>query len=105
MVTLCEREENVRNNAFLWKIAVLEMEKLPIGAGTSCHWPILVLYIPPSRKTFTAWRNIKYQRGRGKECSPSNRGLFLSQNCNFPEESFTLISFCYSVQNRVEHTV
>ncbi len=101
MVILFEREENVNNKAFLWKIAVLGMEKLPVGAGTSCPWPMLVFYIPPCRKTFTEWRNAKYQRGRGKKCSCTNRGLFLSQNCNFPEESFILISFCYSVESAV----
>jgi hypothetical protein len=63
MDTLCEGEENVKNKAFLWKIAVLGMEKLPVGAGTSCPWPMLVFYIPLCRKTFTAWRNVKYQRG------------------------------------------
>jgi len=52
-----------KNKAFLWKIAALGMEKLPVGAGTSCPWPMLVFYIPPCRKTFTAWRNVKYQRG------------------------------------------
>ena len=97
MITLCGRAQNVNNEAFLWKTAVLGREKPPVCAGTSCPWPILVFYIPPCRKTFTAWRNVKYLRGRGKECSRTNRSLFLSQNCNFPEESFILISFCYSV--------
>ncbi len=34
--------------------------------------------------------------GRGTNCSGTNRGLFYSQNCNFPEESLILISFCCS---------
>jgi hypothetical protein len=45
---------NVNNEAFLWKIAVLGMEKPPIGAGTFCPSPVLVLYIPPCRKCFPA---------------------------------------------------
>jgi hypothetical protein len=32
-----------------------------------------------------------------KKCYGTNRGHFHSQNCNFPEESFILISFRYSV--------
>ncbi len=28
------------------------------------------------------------------KCSGTNRGLFHSQNCNFPEEGFILLSFC-----------
>ncbi len=51
--------------------------------------------IPPWRKTFPTLRNVKYQRGT--KCSGTNRGLFHSQNCNFPEESIILISLCYSV--------
>jgi hypothetical protein len=72
------------------------MEKPPVGAGTSPS-PMLVFYIPPCRKTFTAWRNVKCQHRRGTKCSRTNRVLFYSQNCNFPEESFILISFCCSV--------
>ncbi len=37
-------------------------------------------YIPPCRKTFPAWRNVKYQHGRGT----TNRGLF-----HFPELQFS----------------
>jgi hypothetical protein len=44
-----------------------------------------------------ACKNVKYQHGRGTKCSGPNRGLFHSQNFNFPEESFILISFYYSV--------
>jgi len=97
MVTLCRREQNWKNKAFIWKIAVLGREKPRVGAGTSCPRPMLVFYIPPCRKTFTAWRNVKCQRGRGTKCSRTNKGIFHPQNCNFPEESFILISFCYSV--------
>jgi hypothetical protein len=46
--------------------------------------------------TFPAWRNVKYH-GRGRKFSATDSGLFRSQNCNFPEECFILISFCYSV--------
>ena len=96
MITLCGRAQNVNNEAFLWKTAVLGREKPTVGAGTSCPWPILVFYIPPCRKTFTAWRNVKCQHGRATKCSRTNRGLYHSQNCNFPEERFILISFCHS---------
>jgi hypothetical protein len=43
-----------------------------------------------------SWRNVNYKHGRGTKFSGINRGLVHSQNCNFPEESFILISFCYS---------
>jgi hypothetical protein len=33
----------------------------------------------------------------GNILSGTSRGLFTFQNCNFPEESFILIRFCYSV--------
>jgi hypothetical protein len=49
-----------------------------------------IIYIP-------AWRNVKYQHGRGTKYSGTSRGLFHFQICNFPEESFILISFRYSV--------
>jgi hypothetical protein len=49
--------------------------------------------------TFTAWMNVKYCHGRGTTCSGTNSGLFCSQNCNFPEESFIFISFCYSLES------
>jgi hypothetical protein len=45
----------------------LALEKPPLGAGTCCPSLMLVFYIPPCR------------------------------NCNFPEKSYILISFCYSV--------
>ncbi len=47
--------------------------------------------------TFPAWKNAKYQHGPGTKCSGTDRGIFLSQNCNFPEESFILISCCNNV--------
>ncbi len=43
-----------------------------------------------------AWMNIKYQHGGGTKCSGTNSWFFRSQNGNFPEESFILISFCYT---------
>jgi hypothetical protein len=101
MVTLYERTQNINNEAFLWNIAVLGMEKPPVCAGTSCPLPMLVFYIPPCRKTFMAWRNVKCQHGRVTKCSHINRGLFHFQNCKFSEESFILISFCYSVDGKV----
>jgi hypothetical protein len=100
MVTLHGITQNINNEAFLWKIAVLEKEKPPIGAGLREHLvprPCWLFCIPPFRKTFTAWRNVKCQHGRETKCSHTNRGLFHSQNCHFPEESFILISFCYSL--------
>ena len=48
-----------------------------------------VFYIPPCWKTFTAWRNV----WAWDKCFLTNRGIFHSQKCNFPEESFILISF------------
>ncbi len=39
------------------------MEKPPVGAGTFCLSPMLTFYIPPCRKCFPAWRNVKYQHG------------------------------------------
>ncbi len=50
---------------------------------------MLVFYIPPCRKTFLAWARDKIFRNQ--------RGLFHFQNSYFPEESFILFSFCYSV--------
>ncbi len=58
---------------------------------------MLLFYIPPCRKTFPAWRNVKYLHGRGTKCSRTYRVFSHSQNCNFPEESFILSTFCNSV--------
>ncbi len=69
--------------------------------GAYCPWPMLLFYIPPCRKTFPAWRNVIYQHRRGKKCSGTNRVFSHSQNCNFPEESFVLSTFCSSVQTRL----
>ncbi len=65
--------------------------------GAYCPLPMLLIYIPPCRKTFPAWKNVIYQHGRGKKCSGTNRVFSHSQNCNFPEESFVLSTFCNSV--------
>jgi hypothetical protein len=67
----------------------------------TCLGVLIVSYRSPPL-TYPAWRNVhvKYQHGRGTECSGTNRILFHSQNCNFPEESFILISFCYIVGRR-----
>jgi hypothetical protein len=51
--------------------------------------------------TFMAWRNVKYQHGRGTISSRTNMGLFNSQNWNFPEEIFILISFYFNVFSSV----
>jgi hypothetical protein len=75
-----------QNEDFLRKVAVLGMEKPPVGAGTLCPSPMLAFYIPPCRKCLLSWKNVKYQHGRGTRCSHTNKGLFHSQNCNFPEE-------------------
>jgi hypothetical protein len=58
---------------------------------------MLVFYIPLCWKTFMSLLNVKCQHGQGTKCSSINKGLFISQYCNFPDESFTLISFCNSV--------
>jgi hypothetical protein len=49
------------------------------------------------RKIFPAWKNVKYQYGQGAKCSSTNTGVFNSQACTFPEESFILSSPCNSV--------
>ena len=49
------------------------------------------------RKIFPAWKNVKYQYGQGAKCSGTNTGVFHSQACTFPEESFILSSPCNSV--------
>ncbi len=67
--------------------------------GSCCPSPMLLFYIPRCRKTFPAWRNVIYQHGRGKKCSGTNRVFSHSQNCNFPEESFVLSTFCNSVHS------
>jgi hypothetical protein len=41
-----------------------------------------------------AWRNVKYQNKRGTKCSSTDRGLFHSKNCNFPEESLIFCILC-----------
>ncbi len=69
------------------------------GWGAYCPLPMLLFYILPCRKTFPAWMNVIYQYGRGKKCSGTNRVFSHSQNCNFPEESFVLSTFCNSVRN------
>jgi hypothetical protein len=66
---------------------------------------MLLFYIPPCQKTFPAWRNVKYQYGRGTKCSGTNRVFSHSQNCNFPEESFILSTFCNSARNISNHKV
>ncbi len=103
MVTLYRKTQNINNLSFLWKIAVLGTEKPPVGVGTSCPSPMLVFYIPSCQKTFTAWRGKMLAWARDK-MFPHQQGLFHSQNCNFPEESFILISFCYSVAWRVNRS-
>ncbi len=67
------------------------------GCGAIYPSPMLLFYIPPCRKTFPAWRNVIYQYGWGKKFSATNRVFSHSQNCNFPEESFVLSTFCNSV--------
>ncbi len=47
--------------------------------------------------TFPAWKNVKYQYGQGAKCSGTNTGVFHSQACTFPEESFILSIPCNSV--------
>ncbi len=64
--------------------------------GTYCPSPMLLFYIPPCRKTFPTWRNVKYQYGQRTKCSGTNRVFSHSQNCNFPEDSFILSTFCNS---------
>jgi hypothetical protein len=39
-----------QNETRLWKFAVLEMEKPPVGAGTFCPSPMLAFYFPHCRK-------------------------------------------------------
>ncbi len=51
------------------------------------------------RKIFPAWKNVKYQYGQGAKCFGTNRGIFHSQACTFPQESFILSSSCNSVCN------
>ncbi len=87
-----------QNEALLWKVAVLGMEKPPVGVGTFCPSPMLAFYIPPCRKCPPAWRNVKYQYGPGARCSRTNRGLFPSQKCSFPEKSFIIYILCPSIQ-------
>ena len=87
-----------QNEALLWKVAVLGMVKPPVGAGTFCRSPMLVFYSPPCRKCLPAWRNVKYQYGPGSRCTRTNSGLFPSQNCSFPEESFIIYILCSSTQ-------
>ncbi len=48
------------------------------------------------RKIFPAYKNVKYQYGQGAKCSSTNTGVFHSQACTFPEESFILSSPCNS---------
>jgi hypothetical protein len=75
-----------------WRIV-----KYQHGRGTYCTSPMLLFYIPPCRKTFPAWRNVIYQYGQGTKCSGTTRVFSHYQNCNFPEESFILSTFCNSV--------
>ncbi len=81
----------------------LSFEKLQFWEWKSPLW-VREHLVPRPCQYFTflhagrpAWRNEKCQHGQGTKCSHINRGLFHSQNCKFPEESFILISFCYSV--------
>jgi hypothetical protein len=75
-----------------WRIV-----KYQHGRGRYCTSAMLLFYIPPCRKIFPAWRNVIYQYGRGTKCSGTNRVFSRFQNCNFPEESFILSTFCNSV--------
>ena len=77
-----------------WRIV-----KYQHGRGRYCTSPMLLFYIPPCRKTFPAWRNVKYQHEGGTKCSRTNRVFSHSQNCNFPEESFFLSTFCHSASS------
>jgi hypothetical protein len=64
-----------------------------------CPSRMLVFYISLCWRAFPAWRNVKceYQHGRGTKYSGTNRRISHFQNCNFPEECFSLVSFRYSV--------
>jgi hypothetical protein len=43
--------------------------------------------------TFLAWRNVKYQHGRGTKCSSTNRGLFHSQTAIFQRRASFWLAF------------
>jgi hypothetical protein len=65
----CNRElytvtKGTQKEALLWKIAVLRMEKNPVGVGTFCPSLMLVFNIPPCWKCFPASRNVKLQHGQ-----------------------------------------
>jgi hypothetical protein len=75
------------------------MEKPPVRAGIFFPSPMMAFYIPPCRKCLPAWRNVKYQHERRTICSLANRGLFHSQNCNFPEESFIICILYSAIQD------
>jgi hypothetical protein len=79
-----------QNEAFLWNIAVLGMEKpLMVPEHFVPHpcWYFTFL------KRLPAWRNVKYQHGQRTKCYGTNRGLFHSQNCNFPWDSLIIYIF------------
>jgi hypothetical protein len=93
---VCEKKKKCEKGGIrLASLGVLNLSYTPrpwVTLHESTKYKILS---PPL--TIPAWRNVKYQHGRGTKCSGINRGLFHSQNCNFPEESFILIIFYDSV--------
>ena len=53
-----------QDEALLWKVAVLGMEKPPVSAGTFCPLPMLAFYIPPSGQGSGIPRKVLLQCGR-----------------------------------------
>jgi hypothetical protein len=86
MATLSGRTQNINNEVFLWKIAVLGMEKPSVGVGTSCPSP-MVFYIPPCRKTFPAWRNEKCPLGRETNVPALTGGFSIPRTAIFQKRA------------------
>jgi hypothetical protein len=75
------------------KVAVLEMDKPPVGAGTFCPSPMLAFYIPQCRKCLAAWRNVKYSMGEGQDVPAPTGGLTIPRTAIFQRRA-SLFIFC-----------
>jgi hypothetical protein len=67
------------------------MEKPPVGAGTFCPLPLLVFYISPCRKTYPAWRNVKYHLDEGQNVPAPTGGFFTPKTAIFQRRAFVTV--------------
>jgi hypothetical protein len=76
-----------QNEALLRKVAFLEMEKPPVGAGTFCPSHMLAFCIPHCRKYLPTWRTVKYSMGEGQDVPAPTKGFSFPKTAIFQRRS------------------